>query len=286
MNNSQIDRDKPEVSIPDLIAEARERQAECAGLSEKEVSRTPISMILLNSTVAKLVNALESVTAPTENKQASRKPEAAPAKPVSDTDRCNAALSIRGAGYRCDLAVDHQGWAHSSRSADSIWADASVRDTTPPQPVQVEDERIFAWEEVVKHPAFTQCYPQERPLIVSVIARLDELVSMEQTMNELAPSRLAQQVQIEVTNEMVERAAHAIFAEEQCDRRQKSTPELLDENWRGRLSERDQNEYRSMARAALEAALTPITAVPVPEVIPGTRAALDGLSIRTTERGK
>tara|TARA_R110002124_G_scaffold163088_2_gene330404 strand:- start:602 stop:964 length:363 start_codon:yes stop_codon:yes gene_type:complete len=69
MNNSQIDRDKPEGSIPDLIAEARERQAECAGLSEKEVSRTPISMILLNSTVAKLVNALESVTAPTENER-------------------------------------------------------------------------------------------------------------------------------------------------------------------------------------------------------------------------
>ena len=48
-----------DVSITDLIAEARERQAECAGLSEEEVARAPISMILLNSSVAKLANALE-----------------------------------------------------------------------------------------------------------------------------------------------------------------------------------------------------------------------------------
>lgn len=39
--------------------------------------------------------------------------------------RCDAALSISGAAYRCDLAVDHNGWAHSSSEAGSIWSDAS-----------------------------------------------------------------------------------------------------------------------------------------------------------------
>ena len=39
--------------------------------------------------------------------------------------------------------------------------------------------------------------------------------------------------------------------------------------------------YTGDALRALSAALTPLPAVPAPEVIPGTRAALDGLSIRT-----
>jgi len=65
----------------------------------------------------------------------------------------------------------------------------------------------------------------------------------------------SQPVQVEITDEMIERGARAIFADEQCDRRQKATPESLDENWHGRLSERDQAEYHSLARAALSAAL-------------------------------
>ncbi|WP_405373392.1 MULTISPECIES: hypothetical protein [unclassified Microbacterium] len=59
----------------------------------------------------------------------------------------------------------------------------------------------------------------------------------------------------EITEEMVERGARAIFAEEQCDRTQKATAEALVSNWQSRLSERDQAEYRALTRAALEAAL-------------------------------
>lgn len=51
--------------------------------------------------------------------------------------------------------------------------------------------------------------------------------------------------------EVVEAAARAMFAEEQCDRRQKLD---LEANWTGRLDDRDRNEYRRLARAALEAA--------------------------------
>ena len=57
-----------------------------------------------------------------------------------------------------------------------------------------------------------------------------------------------------ITSEMVEQAARAIFAEEQCDRAQKATADLLAANWRSRLSDQDQAEYRSLARVALEAA--------------------------------
>lgn len=51
---------------------------------------------------------------------------------------------------------------------------------------------------------------------------------------------------------LIEEAAKAIFAEEQCDRRQKRDAESIDENWNARLSDRDQGEYRSFARAALD----------------------------------
>lgn len=49
----------------------------------------------------------------------------------------------------------------------------------------------------------------------------------------------------------VEAAARAMFAEEQCDRRQRAD---LEANWNDRLSPEDQDEYRSLARAGLAAA--------------------------------
>ncbi len=49
----------------------------------------------------------------------------------------------------------------------------------------------------------------------------------------------------------VEAGARAMFAEEQCDRRQKLD---LEANWRGRLDDRDRAEYRNLARAAIVAA--------------------------------
>ena len=49
-------------------------------------------------------------------------------KGIEDTSegRCDAALSIRGAGYRCDLSTHHEGWAHSSKDAESIWSSGTV----------------------------------------------------------------------------------------------------------------------------------------------------------------
>lgn len=43
-----------------------------------------------------------------------------------------------------------------------------------------------------------------------------------------------------------------MFAEEQCDQRQILA---LDENWLGRLDDKDRNEYWKLARVALEAAV-------------------------------
>lgn len=50
---------------------------------------------------------------------------------------------------------------------------------------------------------------------------------------------------------LIEEAAKAIFAEEQCDRHQKRDTESVTENWETRLADADQDEYRSFARAAL-----------------------------------
>ena len=48
----------------------------------------------------------------------------------------------------------------------------------------------------------------------------------------------------------VERAAKAMFAEEQCDRRQKLD---VEGNWKSRLDDRDRDEYRRMTRAVIAA---------------------------------
>ena len=50
---------------------------------------------------------------------------------------------------------------------------------------------------------------------------------------------------------LIEEAAKAIFAEEQCDRHQKRNAASVTENWEGRLGDADKDEYRSFARAAL-----------------------------------
>lgn len=50
---------------------------------------------------------------------------------------------------------------------------------------------------------------------------------------------------------LIEEAAKAIFAEEQCDRHQKRNVDSITENWNSRLADADKDEYRSFARAAL-----------------------------------
>jgi hypothetical protein len=57
---------------------------------------------------------------------------------------------------------------------------------------------------------------------------------------------------IALDEKTVERAARGMFAEEQCDRRQKLD---VEGNWTSRLDDRDRDEYRRLTRAALAAAV-------------------------------
>jgi hypothetical protein len=78
------------------------------------------------------------------------------------------------------------------------------------------------------------------------LAMADALAAADQA------DRAAGFFRVRVDDETVERCAKAMFTEEQCDRRQKLD---VESNWRGRLDDRDRNEYRRLTRAVL-AALT------------------------------
>ncbi len=43
---------------------------------------------------------------------------------INDTSagQCSAHLTLQGENFRCDLAVDHSGWAHSSKAVGAIWS--------------------------------------------------------------------------------------------------------------------------------------------------------------------
>ena len=51
--------------------------------------------------------------------------------------------------------------------------------------VEPEDERIAAWETIISHPIFKECFNTEGTLLDAVRNRLVELYEMEQTINEL-----------------------------------------------------------------------------------------------------
>lgn len=51
--------------------------------------------------------------------------------------------------------------------------------------VEPEDERIVAWETIIGHPIFKECFNTEGTLIDAVRNRLVDLYEMEQTINEL-----------------------------------------------------------------------------------------------------
>ncbi|MEQ6899263.1 hypothetical protein [Microbacterium sp. KR10-403] len=115
------------------------------------------------------------------------------------------------------------------------------------------DERIQAWETIAKHPIFAPCYPEERPLIESIVDRLDRLAELEQTVNELAPAPAAH----EPSEAEVEAAAAGIWRDVaahpdwmtwedriEAERRHKNDP-----SW-GRMTD----TCRKYARAALIAA--------------------------------
>ena len=52
---------------------------------------------------------------------------------------CPAALDIKGEHYPCDSPAPHDGWAHSNRAAEAIWA--SDRDPVPGMPAWDDYER-------------------------------------------------------------------------------------------------------------------------------------------------
>lgn len=43
------------------------------------------------------------------------------------------------------------------------------------------DERVSAWRRIAAHPAFADCYDEERPLLDAMLDRLDELTGAELT---------------------------------------------------------------------------------------------------------
>lgn len=73
-------------------------------------------------------------------------------------------------------------------SAPILTRPADVEDSLTPEPVTPEtDQRILAWERIVRHPAFKPCF-RDGKLIDHMMKRLDDLVELEATVNELAPA--------------------------------------------------------------------------------------------------
>ena len=238
MNNSQIDRDKPEVSIPDLIAKARQR-----------VPKVPReSMSNQERLIADMADALESVTAP------------------SDTDRDLLAVGLAKYGPEWWTPDDIQHMVSNLTELDDLDRGSIAH----------EMWTMGAW---LKHP---KC--RNNPKRGNDADYENECAVCEQYLLVVADAilglRPSQPVQVEVTEASVKiLAKHMANAasdwnHDDCDDDDHS---LEHSNWEA---------YTGDALRALSAALTPTPAVPAPEVIPGTRAALDGLSIRTTERGK
>ena len=71
-----------------------------------------------------------------------------------------------------------------------------------------QDERIQAWEAIAAHAAFADCYREERPLLESVIDRIDALVSTSEAVVELAPSSL--QAEIDRLNATIQRVREIV----------------------------------------------------------------------------
>ena len=95
------------------------------------------------------------------------------------------------AGYDCSDGVRRN--VTSRRKEFYLWLERHAE----------QDERIQAWEAIAAHAAFADCYQEERPLLESVIDRIDALVSTEEAVVELAPSSL--QAEIDRLNATIQR---------------------------------------------------------------------------------
>ena len=68
-----------------------------------------------------------------------------------------------------------------------MWAGKAVflGDADAYERVEPKDERIVAWEAIIGHPIFKECFNTEGTLLDAVRNRLVDLYEMEQTVNEL-----------------------------------------------------------------------------------------------------
>lgn len=64
-----------------------------------------------NITVAELIDSIHEEVAQLVDKYRER----------FSAGRCTAALVVKGESFRCDLAAEHIGGAHSSRTAEAVW---------------------------------------------------------------------------------------------------------------------------------------------------------------------
>lgn len=64
-----------------------------------------------NTTVAELIDNIYEEVAQLVDKYRGR----------FSTGRCRAALTVKGETFSCDLAAEHDGWAHSNQAAEAVW---------------------------------------------------------------------------------------------------------------------------------------------------------------------
>lgn len=91
-------------------------------------------------------------------------------------DRQTSGLDSNGRFIVRALVAEAYAEGHRDGRVDEMQAQSVERDLTPKPP---EDERIGAWGRVASHPFFKSCYPEEAPLIDSMIAKLDGLLVEE-----------------------------------------------------------------------------------------------------------
>ena len=87
----------------------------------------------------------------------------------------------------CDFPSHQVGW---EGTVDKVLKNGFVVDGVPiaktsAENVEPEDERIHAWETIIDHPIFKECFNTEGTLLDAVRNRLVDLYEMEQTINEL-----------------------------------------------------------------------------------------------------
>jgi len=262
MNNPQIDRDKkPDVSITDLIAEAR-LWAPCAMTPESQ-----------KSLLVRLATALEAVTVPTES--ADRKALTAirdayevameirltndddefyvavgeALNRVVDSDGNFMAVTVPTENEREELAKDIAGWIR-----DGVFEGRDAGESLYPVSERIS-ARILA---ALPVPVEPECDPEENADLIEWNRNLaewerengsiDNAERHEATANAL--SRLSQPVQVELTDEIVEKAARAIFAAMRTSHPLSSMADYDDPAY-----EYTKNACKRDARAALEAAL-------------------------------